>query len=1159
MKKTLFLITLLSLLGVWQAVGSSPSKMLPIVERLMDDPIREVYIDEVLCPLATPKVYVETDTVSVSVCNDGTEVLWDIPFEYDFYDQWGESLMPTVRDTMHASLHPDQCAVFKFKELIAFPEEHRNVDGDFRLTIRVGGYEGTDNEIAGNETDYTFSTLNGDDAYCVPNSISNEYYMSHIVGVQFNTLSNELMPMALDNGYGLMNFAKYDAAERFAPDFRVMRGLEDSLIVLIADNSILLPGLDSLDTVIPCKILVAIDYDRNGSFDDEEILLRTQFYGQRFSTPVTIPQSADFGYMRMRILVIQGNENEPDAEDMDPCMMIDRITAHDYLLFVNGDVPRVDASVNRIVSIKDHIISEAEQSIVVSVSNCGSREIESPVFHYTYTTANSGVSVSDSFAWQGTLASGRSTTVTLPSYVFPLGTTDISISIDVEGDSNVSNNAIVYQVHRFHTVRCPYIEDFEDNARADYWYAPQSDYAFNHNSWSLGKPSYNVIRQSHSGINAWSTDFSDEGVSSLGMRSYLYSPLIDISIVSIDTLSFFLNQNFMEEGFLMVEYLDSVGLWHKVSDAYFDSSNSGGYEHWQFLLNTEEIKKSLGKVTQFRFCFSMGIQDGSALDGDGCAIDDFAILHEAGDVDVAVVEIMTPYPPQRGKKIYPIVVVTNLCGEILNDVPMEYRANNGDTVREIHSGELLPGQSDTHYFSTPFICDASFPSTFSICANVALPSDTISDNDTLCAAFAIVPSDDDLVLAEYVNPQYYAVTHDSINVVVKLCNNGTYPVEQAAVYLQYNGRDEYTGDVDFPQLIGGEGLLGGQCYDYAIPQRFLVTIGPATLLTIVSLQGDIMRSNDTLESIFYGMTSVVDLAATEVVVDDSDPTSVQLRLGISNLGAQTAEDYYIGFYLDGDTSHIYRQHVTSAPLESHEVIYLPFDTTLGARADGYANITAFVAIEDDVAPANDTTTQVVPPEIDLAALSVMVRETGESFCKVTLQLQNQGNTAADKGYHISAVVNGTVLELDSQVPIAPKQTVEVAFDASIEKVATGIYTGTGRVSCEQDENPLNDTTVVVKVNVTEGIVDVDAAALWLGQNQPNPCLSETTIPFYISTPTQATLSVIDNRGRTVHTSTATYQQGVHTYKLQTSGWAAGLYHYILTTPTDRRVMKMVVR
>ena len=143
--------------------------------------------------------------------------------------------------------------------------------------------------------------------------------------------------------------------------------------------------------------------------------------------------------------------------------------------------------------------------------------------------------------YNGTLQPGTSAIVTLPSHVFPMGITDLTIWHQQENDNIVSNNQLHYQYNRFYVVRPVVDDNFDDVTK---WYAPVGYNVYTHNYWELGSPNKSKINSAYSAPNAWVTDLND--IVTTGTRgnvSYLYSPIINISQVKADTLAFRLRRD----------------------------------------------------------------------------------------------------------------------------------------------------------------------------------------------------------------------------------------------------------------------------------------------------------------------------------------------------------------------------------------------------------------------------------------------------------------------------------------------------------------------------------------------------------------------------------------------------------------------------------------
>ncbi len=80
----------------------------------------------------------------------------------------------------------------------------------------------------------------------------------------------------------------------------------------------------------------------------------------------------------------------------------------------------------------------------------------------------------------------------------------------------------------------------------------------------------------------------------------------------------------------------------------------------------------------------------------------------------------------------------------------------------------------------------------------------------------------------------------------------------------------------------------------------------------------------------------------------------------------------------------------------------------------------------------------------------------------------------------------------------------------------------------------------------------------LGQNNPNPFLNQTEIPFYLDSDGKATIQIQNLEGKIVHSYSATYTRGWHTYQFSNDDLAAGIYIYSLTQDNTTQTKKMVI-
>ncbi|MBR1517238.1 MAG: T9SS type A sorting domain-containing protein [Bacteroidales bacterium] len=1118
-------------------------------------------VSEVLLP-QKEMVYTENDTVRIRVCNYGYDTLFTTPVNFNLHRVSGGSymLVQIAADTIRTPIAPDQCEIHTFSPLAIIPEPYRNQDNQYAL---VAWTSHPDDPVAQNDTlfeEYLFRTL-PETAYCSP-TIANPNSVD-IVSVHYNALANEVSPL----GHSVINFGLYDTARRIVPALHVVRGETDTMVVTIENSA----DLNDHSTV--CSILLLVDYNRNGDFGDYNEAVRSSIItsGGRAAFPFTIHPSAHYGYMRMRLMVIPGADVVMEA-----CMSMPSGAVQDYLLYVEPAAPDTDALMVRYAAPETPIIDDAAQAVSVVVANHGSSIIDRPILHYHYSSPDPAGCDSGVFPWVGNIFPGHSVVINLPAHNFPLGTTDITVSVEVAGDNDASNDTIRYQVHRFHTERALYIDNYDLPSRSDHWYSPRGDYPYNRNLWQRGMPASSVIRGTYSGDNAWATLLTSPIlVGPEGNRSVLYSPLFDISISRPDTLSFYLNQNFGSGSRLTVEYLDQNGQWKLLriisgSDWYtsaagFSTDNSNGYQKKYVAMSLDHIQSTLGlSRTQFRFVYTADIASESGKNyNDGCAIDNFRLGHMRGHIDVGPTEVTAFSNPQRRRSIFPWVLIHNYGLDTVCNIPVEYLVYGAtDYVRETFVGCIPPGATDTHFFQTPFVCGINFPDTFSIFVSTSLATDIYWENDSLRSFYIVDPTDDDIEVQQYLSPRRSEIASDTVEVTIRLCNNGTYPILDVPLYFNYNNQYEVYDTVDFVALLGEEGLTGHQCCNYTLDSQYHVSIGITSLLTYVVMPYDIKSSNDTLEALFNGLTFARDLEAVDIVVDASNPAGATIQLGIRNAGAQMVNDFYIGFYLDGDSSQVFIQHVTDLGLNALSNGYRKFDTILPHRDMGYNNITAFVYIDEDIDRSNDTTILIAEPFVDVRVIKVIVQENDAEDCPVRVRLINMGNYTLTDTYKIVVVLNGETLVMECNIPLLPMQTVDIELDVHARKSENRTYVGSATVSVYVDSDPANNqTTSVETVSLFIGIDDVlaEVSSLWLGQNYPNPASDHTTFDFSLSTPTMATISVVDASGRLVYVAKGYYAEGSHKHSLSLSHFPSGIYYYMVQTASERRIRKMIVR
>ncbi len=100
---------------------------------------------------------------------------------------------------------------------------------------------------------------------------------------------------------------------------------------------------------------------------------------------------------------------------------------------------------------------------------------------------------------------------------------------------------------------------------------------------------------------------------------------------------------------------------------------------------------------------------------------------------------------------------------------------------------------------------------------------------------------------------------------------------------------------------------------------------------------------------------------------------------------------------------------------------------------------------------------------------------------------------------------------------------------------------------------------VFRASLPVSVPEVDANAITLEQNMPNPCDGTTTIAYTLSTSSHVQLVLLDAHGRTVAQLVDAEQPlGRRTVEVVTAGLSPGLYAYSLTVDGQRLTKRMMV-
>lgn len=1153
-------------------------------------------------------VYMLEDSVKIALINYGSQPITNIPVVYQLYSPTNQ-LLQEVHEVCNATIQPDEVYVYKFDSLIHIPTWSSTAAYHIRTWTNM-----SNENVRLNDTlrgGYNFYAV-PDNEYTVP-GVGNKTGLD-ITRVAFSSLDNEAAPVghtyinfvnatSVTGNLGLGDYVLMPAGAISSPDLisggvqdyggnvsmqgvgqlralHVVKGTTDTMTIECANTD------RSNDYNTNGWVSVYIDQDRDGQFlfdplEENDTTIYDAPYTEivyhdsiRSNTPIrfafTIPTTMRTGYTRMRIVL-----NQAATHPTNPYSVIQFGQIQDYLLYVEDNPTEVDLCAARIESPRSQFIGGhtgfgAEDSVTVSfmMANKGATPVTMATISYQFIHPDDSVGM-ETMQWMGTLDRGNSVEVQLPPHVFPEGTTDLVIVVSAPGDTNYTNDTLLYQYHRSRVLTLVYDETFEGR---DNMFAPRGYTAFTQNLWQRGYPQKVNIMACVSDSTIWATNMSGYiNTFQTGNRSVLYTPIFNIAQIKPDTLTLWV-ANDMDEGHLLrIEFSDLHGQWRTMgsgNDTLWYTTAGGwsgvssGYGYTQYLFPISKVSGDFIQQVQFRFVYTATTESAAC---DGAAIDNIVVGRQRRNIDVGVIDIIYPTEPRFGQVINPRVVLYNYGYDTLTNIPLAYMPYGSYLAKTgTFEDTIYPHGTAVFTFPTPFTVLNNFPDTFSICSYPMLNMDIYRDNDTTCKEFYLTPLDNDMAMVSFLSPMPRVVAGDSIQVVTRIRNYGQAPVESASMTYVYNNSFTVTEHVNFMEVLGHP-LQSFEYFNYTFSQKFRASMGMMNLYAYIDMPNDDYLFNDTIVLRMDGISAITDLKAREIVVDTSDHNKTFIQLTVDNVGARSVSDFDLGFWYHNDTSTLVTAHYHSdQPLAALSTLYFRFDTALVNHAELYRNVTAYVHVDGDNDVSNDTTSNIVVQYIDLRAIQVEVEENREETCQVRIRVENVGNTISTNYANIEAVINGTTIERNQFRPtIAPGETYVYTFPTEVPKSPTRSYVGYGKIRVFGDHNYDNDETsqiVVLNYFEPDGIPVVPTkSGMLLQQNYPNPFDNSTRIDFFLPVSGQVTFFVMDEMGRLVYQKQDSYNAGDNSINFGASTLPTGVYYYGIEMNGERLMRKMALK
>ena len=363
---------------------------------------------------------------------------------------------------------------------------------------------------------------------------------------------------------------------------------------------------------------------------------------------------------------------------------------------------------------------------LISIYNEG----KDTIFTYNVGYALNNLSVYDSLVVE-TLVPGQVKQFNLSfNYLIPAGYFTNCVYVSTPGDS-ISNDSICIQGTGISTtVQIPYFTDFE-NGSSGWSTLTVGDLQSN---WELGLPQYGTTNSAYSGSNAW--DINLDSVYSNEARNFLYSPLIDCSVMKRVDLSFFQNRYLDYSALLSIDMSLNNGVsWIAIADSFGYGTN------WQSSLGWRDssagwIKSQLKNVyvnqqsnVLFRFEFR-SFSNPLLNQFDGISIDDFKVEY-SDSLNIAVssfpTNVVVGAPGTSSPSI--IVNVQNRGSVPITGFDVGFMVNGVVLFTAGPVSNILNPNAILNFNLGSFTLNSIHDN---VCVFVNLPGDTIQSDDTLC-------------------------------------------------------------------------------------------------------------------------------------------------------------------------------------------------------------------------------------------------------------------------------------------------------------------------------------------------------------------------------------------------------------------------------------------
>ena len=179
-----------------------------------------------------------------------------------------------------------------------------------------------------------------------------------------------------------------------------------------------------------------------------------------------------------------------------------------------------------------------------------------------------------------------------------------------------------------------------------------------------------------------------------------------------------------------------------------------------------------------------------------------------------------------------------------------------------------------------------------------------------------------------------------------------------------------------------------------------------------------------------------------------------------------------------------------------------------------------------------------------------------------IELYNNGNSAVEDFYVHFAVGTGNDIDTVTEYVVYHLDAGDtMQYTSTHEFVVTNLtsrWEVKATVIIPNDKDAYNNTKRSISCTDV-GIDDYEEVDnVYLGQNEPNPAVTTTRIPYSLPEAGKATFEIVTTSGQVIYTTTQEAEQGVNYLEVNTSNLAVGVYYYTMRYKDTVITKKMVV-